>query len=96
MGYISPVDQKEAFEVGKAAVDISVGGKSGVMVTIIRKDSKSYDVEYADVPVENIAGVEHYLPQNFINEKSNFVTEEFISYAMPLIGGPLPVFARIK
>jgi 6-phosphofructokinase 1 len=96
MGYISPADQKEAFEVGKAAVDISVEGKSGVMVTIIRKDGNAYEVEYGDVPVENIAGVEHYLPDNFINEKNNFVTEEFITYALPLIGGPLPVFARIR
>ncbi len=96
MAYISPVDQKEAFEVGRTAVDISVEGKSGVMVTILRKEGALYEVEYGDVPVENIAAVEHYLPANFINDKGNFVTDDFISYAKPLIGGPLPVFARIQ
>ncbi|MFC1809393.1 6-phosphofructokinase [Candidatus Omnitrophota bacterium] len=96
MPYISSVDQKEAFGVGHAAVDISIEGKSGVMVTIERKDKKEYDVTYSDVPVEKIAGVEKYLPDSFINEHSNFITPEFISYATPLIGDSLPTFARIK
>ncbi|MBN1493066.1 MAG: 6-phosphofructokinase [Candidatus Omnitrophica bacterium] len=95
MAYISPVDQKEAYEVGRAAVDISIEGKSGVMVTIQRRDHGAYAVDYGDVPVEQIAGVEHYLPEHFINVRGNFVTQDFIEYARPLIGDPLPEFARI-
>lgn len=96
MGYISPVDQKEAFGVGRHAVEISIEGKSGVMVTMNRVSEDPYEIEYAEVPIEEIASKERYLPDSFINAQANFVTDEFLAYARPLIGGPLPEFSQLK
>jgi len=40
--------------------------------------------------------MERYLPDDFISGDGNFVTEAFIEYARPLIGGDLPPYARLR
>jgi len=94
--YLSAVDQEEAFQLGRYAVDISVQGKTGLMVILLRKESKRYQVSYSAVRIDEIANKEKYLPDNFINARGNFITEEFIQYAKPLIGSPLPDFSVLK
>ena len=36
------------------------------------------------------------MPDEFINSAGNYVTDKFIEYALPLIGGPLPEFGVIE
>ena len=36
------------------------------------------------------------IPDKIINREGNFVTQEFIKYAKPLIGGPLPGYVRLE
>lgn len=94
MPYISPVDQREAYAVGKKAVQLAVQGKTGVIVTLERVSNDPYRVKTGYVPVGHIAGIEKYLPASFINKKGNFVTKKFIDYARPLVG-ELPDFIRL-
>jgi len=94
MAYISAVDQREAYAVGKKAVQLAVNGESEVMVTLKRSSKKPYRCTTGMVSVDRVAGVEKYLPSNFINTRGNFVTKAFLDYARPLTG-PLPTFLRL-
>ena len=91
----SPVDQQEAYLVGKTAVAAAVDGVSGQMITLVRESNSPYRVTTGLAPLEAVANAEHCVPPEFINERGNFVTERFIEYARPLIGGELPRYVRL-
>jgi 6-phosphofructokinase 1 len=93
---VSEVDREEAYEVGKAAVIAALAGETGKMVTLIREPGPVYRSTTGLVELEKVANVERYLPDDFINEEGNFVTEAFIEYARPLIGGALAPYARLR
>ena len=93
---VSEVDREEAYEVGKAAVLAALAGETGKMVTLIREPGPVYRSTTGLVELEQVANVERYLPDDFINGDGNFVTEAFIEYARPLIGGDLPPYARLR
>jgi|YelNatPaOPRAMG01_1025707.scaffolds.fasta_scaffold16926_4 6-phosphofructokinase 1 len=93
---VSEVDREEAYEVGKAAVIVALAGETGKMVTLIREPGPVYRSTTGLVELEKVANVERYLPDDFINEEGNFVTEAFIEYARPLIGGALAPYARLR
>jgi 6-phosphofructokinase 1 len=77
------------------------------MATILRDYSaSSYRVYYGKVPMGVIANSARGLPREWIAEGGNDVTDAYIDYAMPLIGGGarvlpeagpggLPDFARL-
>jgi len=91
----SPVDQEEAYLVGKRAVASAVDGVSGQMITLVRESNSPYRVTTGLAPLEEVANAEKTVPPEFINERGNFMTERYIEYARPLIGGPLPPYARL-
>lgn len=91
----SITDIGEAFRLGRHAVDISIQGKSGVMVTAIRKSNDPYSVVMSDTDVKNVAGLVKHVPREWINEHGNDVTQEFIDYVYPLIlGEPVIKYQR--
>ncbi len=92
--YISPVDQAEAQMCGKKAVSLAAGGKTDVIVTLERESDNPYKCTTGYVPIEKIAGIEKYMPENYINEAGNFITQDYIDYAKPLIG-KIPEFIRL-
>ncbi len=92
---VSSVDREEAYEVGRAAVRAALAGETGKMVTIIREPGPVYRSTTGLVELEKVANVERYLLDEFINEEGNFVTDAFVEYARPLIGEPLPSYARL-
>lgn len=48
-----------------------------------------------ETPVENVAGLVKHVPREWINERGNNVTQEFIDYAYPLIlGEPVVKYQR--
>jgi 6-phosphofructokinase 1 len=77
MGYISRVDQKEAFECGRAAVKFAFSGKSEVMVAIQRISSVPYRVIYSAVKLSSIIHQEKLLPHRFIAPCGHDVTVTF-------------------
>ncbi|MCF7925729.1 MAG: 6-phosphofructokinase [Candidatus Izimaplasma sp.] len=86
----SMTDVTEAIGVGAKAVEYALKGKHGIMVTILRKNSKPYEAEYGEHPLSEIANIERTIPPTMINEDGNGVTEEYLEYALPLISGENP------
>ena len=103
----SEVDELEAYEVGRHAVKVAIEHGSGYMATILRDYSASdYKIYYDKVPMEVIANSARGLPPEWITKNGIDVTDDYIDYAMPLIGsgtrilpgigpGGLPDFARL-
>ena len=88
----SKVDIDEAFEAGRATVKAADEGTSGVMVTINRVSNDPYRSATSVYDVHQIANDERVVPREWINEEGNYVTQEFLDYARPLIQGEyLPV-----
>ena len=88
--HASKIDIEEAYEVGKKAVDIAISDGTGWMATILRAPGDSYRVVYSKVPLEKVANSERFLPPHWIAEGGTDVTDDFIRYAMPLIGNGWP------
>jgi len=83
---ISELDRQQAYECGARAVSLAEQEVSGVMVSIKRLSSNPYSYELSEVPLADVAIRAKPLPDEYINERGNFITENFINYAAPLIG----------
>ncbi len=83
----SLTDINEAFMAGAAAVKAADEGETGKMPVIERVSNYPYRVSTDIYDIHKIANVEKMVPREWINEKGNGVTEEFIQYARPLIQG---------
>lgn len=84
-------DVDEAEEVGRAAVRAALDGATGVMVGIKRVPGEEYAVTTDLIDVERVRLIERLLPDEFINEAGNGVTQAFKDWAAPLVGD-LPQF----
>lgn len=92
----SRTDEQEAYLAGKIAVRKAVEGTSGYMITLVRESSHPYKCTTGLAPLQEVALSEKPVPDEYINEEGNFVTDKFIKYARPLIGDPLPEFVRLE
>jgi len=94
-GMASATDAMEARLVGAAAVQAAVcdGQRSG-SVAIRRRPGKKYGVDFEVVELRSVAKETRRMPDAFINKEGNHVTDAFIAYARPLVGG-LPPCARL-
>jgi 6-phosphofructokinase 1 len=90
---VSEVDLAEAEAAGREAVRLALGGDSGVMVNIIRLGDDPYQAGYGHVQLDRVANTERHLPNDMIAPSGNDVTDRFVAYVRPLIGGPLPRYA---
>lgn len=91
--FASTVDIEEAEAVGRKAVEIALTEGTGWMSTILRDRTVSeYRVRYDKVELEKAANVARQLPKAWITSDGLDVTDDFIDYALPLIGnGPPPI-----
>ncbi len=105
MIFASDVDLLEAYNVGIKAVEIAVSDGNGWMATILRKDTAQYEVFYDKVALEKVALSERTFPEEWITNNRIDVSNDFIDYALPLIGtkwvdiplkNGLPRFTRLK
>ena len=87
----SATDIDESLAVGAAGVKAAVGGKSGVMMAIIRENGEAYKVRYEPLAVAGIANQVRSVPLDMINEAGNYVTDECIRYLAPLISGEVGI-----
>lgn len=90
----SPVDQDEARMAGREALKAAVRGESGVMIGFIRDETPddSYQIHVESIPIERVMMYERVMPDVYVNERRNDVTEEFVKWCRPLIGGKLRDF----
>lgn len=88
----SEVDVHEAIDAGRAAVRAAVEGKTGYMVGLNRISTNPYKCETSLIPISKVMMYEKELPKEFINERGNDVTEEFVNWCKPLIGEEIQEF----
>lgn len=82
----SRVDLDEAYQLGRHAAVIALEEGSGFMSTILRMDSPGYRVSYGKVSLELVANSERTFPLEWLTEDKTDVTDNFLRYAVPLIG----------
>ena len=81
----SAADIEESRMLGVKACQCALEGESGQMAAVIRKSDAPYEVEFRTVPISEVANAEKKVPQEWITEDGNDVTEEMIAYLKPLI-----------
>ncbi|MDD5603478.1 MAG: 6-phosphofructokinase [Eubacteriales bacterium] len=100
----SLTDVEEAYLAGQMAVRYAVEGKTDYMVAFERLPGDSYRCGIKLIKLDDVANTEKKVPLEWINKDGNGLTDDFISYALPLIQGEsgppfengLPRFARLK
>ena len=91
-GFASPVDQVEARQVGRKAVEYAMAGNIDGSVAIRRLgDRKNYAVDYFLAKLADVARETKLLPRSFINKAGNGITRRFVEYAAPLVGQLPPI-----
>jgi 6-phosphofructokinase 1 len=94
VGCVSNVDRREAREVGEKAVQFAAVGDLDGSVTIERIGN--YAVDYRLVPLAAVAGKTRTMPDTFIADSGNGVTDAFSDYLRPLIGAAMPDIHRLR
>ena len=87
----SLTDITESVGVGKAAVKAAIDGRTGVMMTIDRVEGEEYSVTFGASDISSIANAVRHVPDEYINEAGNGITEAGIKYLAPLIIGEVDV-----
>ena len=88
---LSATDISESFGVGKGAVEAAVNGNTGIMMTIERVSAEPYKSAVGYAEIAKIANEVRHVPDEFINENHDGITEEGIKYLAPLIMGEVAV-----
>lgn len=91
MHFASKTDADEAYMVGVEAVRYALAGKSGVMVTLVRESNEPYRCVCGEVGLNLVANSEKKVPLDWITKEGNYVSDDFIRYASPLIVGEVVV-----
>jgi ATP-dependent phosphofructokinase / diphosphate-dependent phosphofructokinase len=100
----SKTDVKQAYDLGKAAVQLALKGHNAVMPTIERVSDSPYKYKIGVAPLSEVANVEKFMPRNFITEDGFGITPACKRYLLPLIEGEdypkyqggMPVYATLK
>jgi len=85
-GLQSAVDVEEARWCGRHAVQFAMDEDNGSVAIRRTGNGKDYAVELFRTELKNVAEHTKSMPDKFINEEGNGVTDAFIEYAMPLVG----------
>jgi len=83
----SATDVKQAYAVGKSAVQFALQGKTAVMPVIKRVSDKPYRWKIESAPLSRIANKEKMLPKRYISADGFGITPAARRYLEPLIRG---------
>src|SRR5262245_51536108 len=100
----SKTDALQSYAVGKAAVELAVKGRSGVMPIIVRKSSKPYRWTIEPADLKDVANAEKMMPRDYITADGFHITAKCRQYLAPLVQGEdyppyrngLPSYVRLK
>jgi len=100
----SKTDVKQAYELGKKAVELAIKGENAVMPTVDRISNKPYKYKIGVAPLSKVANVEKFMPRDFISKDGFGITDKCKQYLIPLIQGEdypkykdgLPVYVTLK
>jgi len=86
--FASLTDVMEAEAAGCAGLEAALYGATGCMIAILRaSEADGYSVVYETSDISKIANKERLVPDEFINERGNNVTDACLEYILPLIQG---------
>lgn len=87
----SPVDRDEAVLAGREALRAAMRGEGGVMTGFVRDETEdgSYRIHTCMIPIREVMLCERSIPEDYINERGNDVTEKFTDWCRPLIGAEI-------
>lgn len=94
LGCVSDIDQKEAREVGEKAAQFALWHNVDGSITIHR--TGYYSVDYQLTQLEKLAAKTKLMPDHFINEAGNHVTDAFKYYLTPLLGSNMPSASMLR
>ncbi|MBI4740328.1 MAG: 6-phosphofructokinase [Betaproteobacteria bacterium] len=83
----SRTDVEQAYQLGKAAVDLAIGGSNSVMPTVDRVSDSPYQYKIGVADLKDVANVEKFMPEDFITKDGFGITEKCKRYLVPLIQG---------
>jgi 6-phosphofructokinase 1 len=83
----SATDVKQAYAVGKAAVEFALKGHNAVMPTIVRLSGKPYKWSVGMAQLKDVANKEKMMPRSFITADGFHITSKCRDYLAPLIQG---------
>jgi 6-phosphofructokinase 1 len=86
-GLQSTVDVDEARRCGRQAVEYSKTYDNGSVAIKRTGNGQNYASELFRTDLANVAEKTKSMPDEFINAEGNGITDAFIEYAMPLVGG---------
>ena len=86
-GLQSPTDAAEARACGRRAVTYALEHSSGSVAMKRIGEGRAYAVDYFRTDLSRVAEKTKSMPDEFINDQGNNVTEAFMAYALPLTGG---------
>jgi 6-phosphofructokinase 1 len=101
----SKTDVDQAYAMGKAAVDLALEGKSGVMPIVVRTSDRPYRWKVGEADLAKVANKEKMMPRSFISKDGFGITAAARRYLEPLIHGEdyppygrdgLPKYVRLK
>ena len=83
----SLTDITESIRVGRGAVMAAIQGVSGKMMTILRQSETPYQSTISFEEIDKIANQVKRVPDAYINEAGNGITDACLAYLRPLIQG---------
>ena len=100
----SKTDVLQSYAVGKAAVELAVRGRSGVMPVIVRKSSAPYRWTIGVAELKDVANAEKKMPRDYITEDGFHITAKCREYLAPLVLGEdyppykngLPAYVKLR
>ncbi len=100
----SKTDVKQAYELGKKAVELAIKGHNSVMPTVDRLSDVPYKYKIGMADLKDVANVEKFMPRDFITKDGFGITPKCKRYLSPLIQGEdypkykdgLPVYVTLK
>ena len=100
----SKTDVLQSYAVGKAAVELAIKGRSGVMPVIVRTSSKPYRWTVGVAELKDVANQEKMMPRDYITEDGFHITEKCRQYLEPLVQGEdyppyrngLPAYLKLR
>ena len=100
----SKTDVEQAYAVGRAAVEAAIGEHHAVMPVIRRLADAPYAWDIGLIELDEVADIEHHVPDEFISEDGFGITAAARRYLQPLIQGEdyppyrdgLPDYARLR
>jgi len=100
----SKTDVLQSYAVGKAAVELAIKGRSGVMPVIVRKSSKPYRWTVGVAELKDVANKEKMMPRDYITTDGFHITDRCRQYLEPLVQGEdyppyrsgLPAYVKLR